>query len=447
MERFYNQIAINSTTDTNSSTTGALQIAGGVGIARNLFVGSAVSVVNTSAIGTLLSITGNNDNYCQISIKNSLANSTFSLAVNGTSPFTGAGSSGDFYIYNNTLGYNLLISSTTGVITLPLTTDSTSITTGTLKVAGGIGIAKNLYANYIYTNGIYPTTSGGANLGAVAYRWGWGYINSIDGCSRIQNGSTNFTMDTDAVGQMTINGNLYVGGGYRWIRMTGGNASGALFGAWNQLGDAVHLTYNAYNNNSGWIIDNAGGSTSRISVAYTGIYFYLGGTNSPPTSEKFRIEPYWNYSQGIAPFSDNSYDLGSGGYRWRYIYSNNGTLQTSDEEKKSSIQDLQLGLNFIKDLVPKTYFLKGSIAEEKDHRHFGLTGQNVATTLEKHGVSKFAGLKHSDYGMMLNYSQFIAPLCKAVQELDRMLLEKIAAIEKSIEALSDDIERLKQKSA
>ena len=46
----------------------------------------------------------------------------------------------------------------TGKTTFPQTTDSTSTTTGAVVVSGGLGVAKTLYANSIYSNGIINAT-------------------------------------------------------------------------------------------------------------------------------------------------------------------------------------------------------------------------------------------------------------------------------------------------
>lgn len=81
-----NKLIVSSTTSSGSSTTGALTVAGGVGIAGNLNVGG--------------SITGGSISYA---------------------------------------------STTTGTLNVTNTTDSTSTTTGVLTVAGGVGIAKQVF--------------------------------------------------------------------------------------------------------------------------------------------------------------------------------------------------------------------------------------------------------------------------------------------------------------
>ena len=101
-----------------------------------------------------------------------------------------------------------------------------------------------------------------------------------------------------------------------------------------------------------------------------------------------------------------------------------------------------LGLDFIKDLKPVSYkWIDGEQQNKgKDEReHQGLIAQQVAETVEKHGIDKntFGGLdiqkteKYDDFHGM-SYDQFIAPLIKAIQEQQAQ-----------IEALQSEINELK----
>jgi hypothetical protein len=108
------------TTVATSTQTGALQVAGGVGIGGKLYVGG-------------------------------LANSTSSYIV---------------YINTSTgeLSYGVnsggLSNPYSGIFTITNTTSATSTITGALQVAGGIGIGGNLYASRVYANGtqLLPTS-------------------------------------------------------------------------------------------------------------------------------------------------------------------------------------------------------------------------------------------------------------------------------------------------
>ena len=150
------------------------------------------------------------------------------------------------------------------------------------------------------------------------------------------------------------------------------------------------------------------------------------------------------YTGGAAmPLADNTYDLGHGSYRWDDIFATNNVINTSDRNKKNTITNSDLGLDFINRLSPKSYKLNGGT-----RTHYGLIAQDVETVLSD--ISKptadFAGFikmipeeeapKHEEnpntettYG--LRYGEFIAPLIKALQEAD----DKIEALTARIETL------------
>lgn len=97
-------VQIRGTNQSTSITTGTLRVAGGVGIIGNLHVGGTHG--NTSIDGTLL--------------VSNVATLQSNLVVNGSSSFG-------------------------GIVQITNTTESTSTITGALRVAGGVGIAKNAF--------------------------------------------------------------------------------------------------------------------------------------------------------------------------------------------------------------------------------------------------------------------------------------------------------------
>ena len=115
----------------------------------------------------------------------------------------------------------------------------------------------------------------------------------------------------------------------------------------------------------------------------------------------------------IVPGLPDIYDIGTANLPWNNIYANNGTINTSDENKKENIVTSDLGLDFINELTPISYrFISGS------RTHYGLGAQSVETTLELVGKDSmdFAGLiTGSNYA--LRYHEFISPMIRAIQEL------------------------------
>ena len=121
------------------------------------------------------------------------------------------------------------------------------------------------------------------------------------------------------------------------------------------------------------------------------------------------------------PNRDDKFDFGDTSNRWDDIYATNATIATSDVNLKNTITDSTLGLNFIDSLRPVSYKLNN-----KSRTHYGLIAQEVKTTLDSLSINTqdFAGYvdpsitNDDDNGPLgLRYSEFIAPIIKAIQEL------------------------------
>ena len=92
-----------------------------------------------------------------------------------------------------------------------------------------------------------------------------------------------------------------------------------------------------------------------------------------------------------------------------------GTINSSDKRLKESINDTDLGLNFINQLRPVSYKLKKD--KHSNKLKYGIIAQEVQAVLKQTNNLDFAGIIDSDEFLGADYIQFIAPLMKAVQEL------------------------------
>ena len=146
---------------------------------------------------------------------------------------------------------------------------------------------------------------------------------------------------------------------------------------------------------------------------------------------------------GITPRLDNAYVLGTGSFRWNTVFAATGTINTSDARQKTDITTETLGLNFVNKLKPVSYkwISRNGETNEPGIRTFhGLIAQDVKQTLDELDVESFAGWiltdkddPESDQG--LRYTEFIAPLIKAVQELseqNKQLLARIDRLENTV---------------
>jgi hypothetical protein len=197
-----------------------------------------------------------------------------------------------------------------------------------------------------------------------------------------------------------------------------------------------------------------------------------GGAEGARFTSGVRIDMYDTlYTGSIYPRTDNTYSMGTGSLRFTQLYAASATINTSDERQKDNIVDSDLGLPFINALRPVKYTWKvaeneageaveylqpdGSYAdtftanpEYPDEKpvsrkkttprvgvrpHYGMLAQEVKTVIDAAGTD-FAGYIHDaaadTYG--LRYSEFIAPLIKAVQELSAAnvaLTARVTALE------------------
>lgn len=152
---FTGLVSLNNLTESTSAMDGALRVAGGAGIAKSLFVGINASVNGTLSVGGATSLGGD---VSLLSTTDSVSPSTGSLVLAG-----GLGVDKALHVGTSaTVGGALTVG---GISTLTDATDATSVTTGSFKTAGGVGIAKSLHVG----TGIYGTieTAAQPNISSV----------------------------------------------------------------------------------------------------------------------------------------------------------------------------------------------------------------------------------------------------------------------------------------
>ena len=133
------------------------------------------------------------------------------------------------------------------------------------------------------------------------------------------------------------------------------------------------------------------------------------------------------------PLTDDNVDLGTASNRWDDVYATNGTIQTSDQRDKANIADLDLGLAFVDSLRPVSYTWDDRSGYSGTREHMGFVAQEVATALGSQSSTRsvwiLASADSDDPGSVerqgLRYSEFIAPMVKAIQELST----RVAALE------------------
>ena len=119
---------------------------------------------------------------------------------------------------------------------------------------------------------------------------------------------------------------------------------------------------------------------------------------------------------------------------WNF-YVINGTFTPSDERYKRDIEPLQHGMNLIRGIVPVTYDpLTEDPSDDPEQTvgrtHYGFTTQNILQALTNAGETRDVAIvdiggpaneSNESDRQYLNHSGLIAPMVKAIQELDTRL--------------------------
>jgi uncharacterized protein Veg len=200
--------SITNTTDSSSSITGSVILSGGVGIAKKLYIGSTLNVAGATLLSNTLGISG----------VTSVTDTTQS-----TSTITGAtvisGGLGVARAVN--IGGTLNVA---GITSITDTTQSTSTITGATVISGGLGVSKATYLGGIL-NVIDTTQSTSTITGAIVISGGLGVAKAtyLGGTLNV----TGVTSITDATqSTSTITGATIISGGLGVVKNT--NIGGTL---------------------------------------------------------------------------------------------------------------------------------------------------------------------------------------------------------------------------
>lgn len=161
-------------------------------------------------------------------------------------------------------------------------------------------------------------------------------------------------------------------------------------------------------------------------------------------SNLFRVSPTGlqtslNWYNNLVPGTTNAYSLGTASLLWSVVYAVNGTIQTSDQDKKQNIStiDDSVAINFIRQLNPVKFQWKpttsidvnGNVITTADDKYYpGFLAQqiyNMQTVdtdyIEQNVVSREVN-ENGDINWGVKYTSIIAPLVKYCQILPDNLI-------------------------
>lgn len=252
----------------------------------------------------------------------------------------------------------------------------------------------------------------------------------------------------------------------------------AIGGGEIKEGTASHTNVIAYvSNKDNVVLGHANNTNSTYVRSKNSVYLSCNGSDS--SSSRYVIElahteineeqadgTFQKKDRGVLrpSYNDGKYsytNLGSPSYKWRYVYAQYGSIQTSDRNLKKDIECLNDKYIQAFDLLePVSYrFLDG------DRKHIGFIAQDVEDAFAKNGLTSmdFGGIckdikttyseedgkeivvldenKNPVYMYSLNYTEFIALNTAKIKQLEQRLNQAIDIIDKQQEI----IEELKNK--
>ncbi|OGQ59835.1 MAG: hypothetical protein A3G39_01140 [Deltaproteobacteria bacterium RIFCSPLOWO2_12_FULL_43_16] len=300
------------------------------------------------------------------------------------------------------------------------------VNAGNLTMTGyGGNTASGVSSLHNNTTGSYNTASGGSSL----YNNTTGSYNTASGGSSLKSNTTGTSNTASGVSSLYYNTTGF-----------SNTASGVYSLYYNTLGfsNTASGYQSLVSNTTGY--DNTASGVQSLYYNTTGYYntafgMYAGNSNTTGSQNTF-IGYSANASTnaltnataiGYGAVVDASNKVRIGNVDVTVIGGQVAWSNLSDIRAKKNIKDLSLGLDFITSLKPIEYNMK----EGDDRIHLGFSAQDIEAILG----NKYSILgrgEDKDHKLSLRYTDFIAPLVKAVQELKVQKEEEISGLKEQI---------------
>lgn len=195
---------------------------------------------------------------------------------------------------------------------------------------------------------------------------------------------------------------------------------GSEIGIYNSSGKIVAYMTPETTTSTGLTIDS---SYSLRLLADNNLYLYSGANGN---AIQFYDSNQPNSITMSAPSvvgKGSGSSLGTSSRKWTDIYASNGTIQTSDENKKNSIEALpDKYITMFDSIVPKRYKLNDGTS---GRYHVGFISQEIEAAMTQAGIDsqEFGGFvkdldENGDDIYMLRYDEFIGILTAKIKQLE-----------------------------
>lgn len=384
---------------------------------------------------------------CLIEFASAQTNTTqgFGVGTGGSynSLFGYAAGSNTIGNFNTGIGAFSLRSNTDGYYNTALGTYSLySNTDGTRNVALGNNALRNNLAGFDNVSVGYDALRNNT----------FGHKNTAIG-HRAANSNIEGNRNT-AVGHEALSSNT---GGDLNTSIGDGSMKNNIYGAYNTANGSNSLRANTSGNGNTAIGSNAAEHTNGYMNTAIGTdalqYNSTGNFNTAVGYAAINTGSY-NYSTALGVFTEvtASYQVRIGAYFMNSIGGYQNWTNLSDGRFKKEVKEDVLGLDFIKQLRPVSYYvdnkavknflgvkLEDEAIDNQKRYQTGFIAQEVEATAKELGFEHFGGVdapenEESHYG--LRYAEFVVPLVKSVQELSAENEDQKATIETLKEAIA-----------
>lgn len=289
---------LTNTDDSTTTNSGALVVPGGIGVAKNLYVGGKVNVTDTT--DSTLTTNGSMITAGGLGIAKNLNVGNIIKTIDATQAT--ATNTGALQVVGGAgIGKALYVGGTTTILD---TTNATSTNSGALQIVGGVGINKSLYVG-----GTTASFVGNVNIGDVDP------ASSLAGPTGLVVYGTN---ESEIVLQNASSGK----GGGSGLRLYYGYGNPRLL-----LKEDRNLSLGT--NNEYWLtfttstLSTVIEKTTVATTTQTGALVVNGGVG---IGEKLFVHSSGTFGGDLLPNTDGGASLGSPSRRWGTLYVTSGTI-------------------------------------------------------------------------------------------------------------------------